>query len=396
MSHFFLRLASFVAGALALCGCGYYALCCYSAARFRREVLREKTAGPDKSTFAPPVSILKPLRGADREMYGSFRSHCLQDYPEYEIVFGVIEPDDPAIALVERLKREFPKRRIELVFCQQKLGANMKVSTLLQILREARFEHIVVNDSDIRVGTDYLREVMATLEGPRVGLATALYRGVPGRTLWSKLEGLGIETDFAAGVLSAKVVEGGISFGLGSTLAFTRETLHAIGGFEPLLDYLGDDYELGKRIADAGYKVALSPAIVETFVADYTFRGYWSHQLRWMRTVRTSRRGGYAGLVFTFGLPFAIAALVLSGAAWWSGWLLGLALVLRLVMAAQMAGAMADRKLKRYLWLIPLRDTMAVAVWVAGFLGNTIVWRDNEFRLRNGKLEPLSRPTARV
>lgn len=391
MLHLILKIAPLAAGVLALCGCGYYVLGLYSAWHFRRDALKQPTGEVAAETFAPPVSILKPLRGADREMYESFRSHCLQDYPEYEIIFGVSERDDPAIALVERLRLEFPARRIELVFCEKALGTNIKVSNLVQMLPHAGHDYLIVNDSDIRVAQDYLHDVIAPLEAKCVGLSTALYRGAPGRTLGSKLEALGISTDFAAGVLSARVVERGIRFGLGSTLAFKRQALEAIGGFESLLDYLGDDYELGKRIADAGYEVVLSQAVVETFIPDHGFSGYWSHQLRWMRTVRASRAGGYAGLVFTFGLPFAIAAVALSGASWWSGFLLGLALALRFGLAWQVAvGVVKDSSVSRLFWLIPLRDVLAVVVWVAGYFGDTIMWRGNEFQLKSGKLERVS------
>ena len=185
-------------------------------------------------------------------MYESFRSHCLQDYPEYEIIFGVSDADDPAIAFVERLKAEFPQIPIRLVFCLKNLGANTKVSNLAQMVTEAKYEHIVVNDSDIRVEAGYLRSVAAPLLDPKIGLVTCLYRGVASASLGSRLESLFISTDFSAGVLVARLLEGGIHFGLGSTLAFRRNDLASTGGFEALADYLADDYEIGRRIAALG------------------------------------------------------------------------------------------------------------------------------------------------
>ncbi|HET8667458.1 MAG TPA: bacteriohopanetetrol glucosamine biosynthesis glycosyltransferase HpnI [Terriglobales bacterium] len=386
-----LRVVQFVAGLLAFCGCGYYLLCIVSAYSFQRDSVRSKRAAAATPPFTPPVSILKPLRGTDRHMMECFRSHCRQDYPEYEIIFGVSEADDPAIALVEQLKREFPARRIELVFCTQKLGANVKVSNLVQMMAHAHHDHLIVNDSDILVGHDYLRRVIAPLASPRTGLVTALYRGADGTTIGSRLEALGIATEFAAGVLSARVVEGGVHFALGSTMAFTREALAAIGGFEPLLDYLADDYELGSRISRAGYEVVLSDTVVDTFLPDYDFGGYWTHQLRWMRSIKCSRGWGYSGLLFTFGLPFALLAVVAAHGALWSWLVLAGSAALRLAMAwATAVYVMHDNGRVRNFWLIPLRDVLAVAVWIAGYCSRTVVWRGDEFVLKDGKLAKTS------
>src|SRR5580700_9519700 len=283
----------------------YYVLCLWSAARFLREgKARHADARIAQLSFQPPVSILKPLKGTDPEIYESFRSHCLQDYPEYEIVFGVSDANDPAIQLVEQLKAEFPQRVITLMVCRENLGANTKVSNLAQMVREARHEYLIVNDSDIRVEPDYLRRVLAPLADPKVGLVTCLYCGIANATLGSRLESLGISTDFCAGVLVAQTVENGIRFGLGSTLAFRRRDLQAIGGFEAFSDYLADDYQIGIRIAELGLNVKLSDVVVETFLPHYTLRDFAEHQLRWARTVRDSRFWGYVGLGLTFGLPW--------------------------------------------------------------------------------------------
>lgn len=375
-----LMIASYVAVVLAACGCGYYVVCVWSARAFRK-------SRAEIGRFTPPVSILKPLRGADREMYECLRTHFLQDYPEYEVIFGVSEADDPAIQLVGRLKCEFPDRQIKVVFCREKLGTNVKVSNLVQMLPHARHEYLLVNDSDIRVGPDYLRRVIAPLASKPVGLVTALYRGEPARTFGSRLEALGISTDFAAGVLTARLVEGGIHFGLGSTLAFKREALVAIGGFAPLLDYLADDYELGFRIGKAEYQLVLAREVVDTFLPAYDFVGYWQHQLRWMRTIRCSRPGGYAGLLFTFGLPFGILAAVLSRGAAWSWVLLLVALATRFAMAYEVAiRALGQRSQLRDFGLIPIRDVLALVTWIGGYFGRTIMWRGERFRLKRGKL----------
>lgn len=309
-----------------IAGCGYYVLCLWSVRDFLRSA-RRKPAG-----FTPPVSILKPLKGTDPGIYESFRSHCLQDYPEYELVFGVSDPDDPAAGLVRRLQQEFPGRAIQLVVCPKVLGTNMKVGNLVQMLPHARYDYLIVNDSDIKVEPDYLRRVMASFADERVGMVTCLYRGVGGRTLGSKLESIGISTDFSAGVLAARCLEG-IHFALGSTLAFPRRALEAIGSFEPLVDYLADDFELGARIAAAGYEVRLSEVVVDHHLPDYSFHGFVQHQLRWARSTRDSRRWGYTGVVLTFGLPWAVLAALLSRGQPWSWVLLVTALLLRVAMA---------------------------------------------------------------
>jgi ceramide glucosyltransferase len=237
---------------------GYCVLCLWAGFRFASHRKRVTPAAND----LPPVSILKPLKGTDPEMYLSLRSHCVQDYPDYEIIFGISDPNDPALAIVEKLQREFPTRTINLVPCEQKLGAKGKVSSLAQMVHAANHDFLLVNDSDIRVGPDYLRTTMTELQEPYIGLVTCLYRGVPAHTIASRIESLGISTDFMAGVLAAWQLERGLQFGLGATLAFRRSDLEAIGGFEAFVDYLADDYELGRRIFERNRKIRLSQAPV--------------------------------------------------------------------------------------------------------------------------------------
>ncbi len=362
----------------------YYLVCLWSAAGF----LRERTLGKstDSANNLPPISILKPLKGTDPEIYESLRSHCLQDYPEYEIVFGASDPGDPAIASVRQLQREFPDRAIELVICEKMLGANVKVSNLAQMSAVARHAHLIVNDSDIRVERDYLRRVITPLSDPNVGLVTCLYRGAAQRTLGSRLEALGIATDFCPSVLAARQVEG-IHFGLGSTLAFRSAELEKIGGFTVLVDFLADDYELGKRIADLGMAVQLSDVVVETFLPAYSLREFFAHQLRWARGVRDSRGGGYAGLIVTFGLLWAVLAAIVSGGTPWAWGMLAGILAMRVAVALVVGGAvLGDRRVGKNLWMTPIRDLVAVAVWIASFAGHTVTWRGDRFRLRQGKL----------
>jgi ceramide glucosyltransferase len=384
MMHFILRIVQIVAVFGTVSSSIYYLLCLWSAAKFLRE---RKAARGAYAQSLPPVSILKPLKGTDPEIHESFRSHCLQDYPDYEIIFGVNDPNDPAIESVKALQREFPNRRIQLVVSPKILGANVKVSNLAQMLAEARYDHLIVNDSDIRVEPDYLRGVTRPLADSRVGMVTCLYRGVAGATLGSRLEALGISTDFCASILAARQVEGGIRFGLGSTLAFRRAELEKIGGFVSFVDYLADDYELGRRIAGLGLTVKLSDVVVETYLPAYRLREFFAHQLRWARGVRDARAGGYLGLVFTFGLLWALLALAASRAAFWAGIALAVTLFLRLSVALVVGRVvLGDRQIPKEAWLLPVRDLLAVGVWIVSLGGHTVTWRGDRFHLKDGKL----------
>jgi len=384
-------IPALVAAGFAVCGMGFYLLCLWSASRFQRD---GQTA---RSGVTPPVTILKPLRGVDPEMYESFRSHCRQDYPDYEIIFGVSEADDPAVQAVEQLIREFPRCKIRLLVCHEVLGNNRKTSNLVQMMAFARYDHILINDSDIFVTPDYLRRVMAPFARGRVGMVTCPYRGIAADTLGSKLESIGISTDFIAGVLAARQIEGGIHFALGSTLAMTRTALDAIGGLRPLVDYLADDFELGYRIAKAGYEVVLADIVVETHLPAYSFRGFFEHQMRWARSTRDSRRFGYVGLLLTFGLPWSIFAVLFAPLSWWSWTVLAAAVVLRAAVAIKVGvDIVHDRAIWRHLWLVPLRDLVAFWVWFASFADHTVHWRGEVFILKDGKIRPAHPRPERI
>ncbi len=375
---------------LTVMGIGFYLVAFWGAWSFQRTRWKKL---PD---YAPPVSILKPLKGLDPGMYESFASHCQQEYAgEYELIFGVSSLEDPSVPAVEQLQREFPRHSIRLVLCPQSLGPNGKVSSLIQMLPHARYGHILINDSDIKVSAHYLQRVMAQFQMPLrkrrpVGMVTVLYRGKAHKTLGSKMEALGIATDFISGVLTARALEGGIHFGLGSTLAVSPEALQAIGGLSSLVEYLADDYELGVRVARAGFEVALSSEVVETSVPAYNFQAFLQHQLRWCRSIRDSRKLGYIGLAFTFGLPWALFNIIASGFSPFSIWLFSLALLARISLAV-MAGVVVvgDYQVLRDLWLILFRDLAALGLWIWSFADNTISWRGEMFSLKDGKLMKL-------
>jgi len=373
-----------VASLLTVCGMAYGLLALLGAKAFQRNAKKRVASG-----FAPAVSILKPVKGVDPRMYAGFVSHCKQRYAgEVELLFGVRSLEDTAVAEVARLLVEHPEVSIRLVECPLSMGTNGKVSSLAQMLPHANFEHIVVNDSDIVVSQDYLANVMAPFGDDAIGLVTVPYIGLANGTLWSKLEALGISTDFMAGVLTARKLEGGIRFGLGSTLATTKTALAAIGGFESLVDQLADDYEMGARLAAAGYRVELVNEVVATTVPAYSLRGFCEHQLRWARGTRDSRRTGYIGLGVTYVLPWALAAVIASGGALWSITLLSVALLIRVSVALTVGvGVLRDGQVLRDILLLPLRDCFGLFFWAWSYADDTIVWRGERFRLKHGRLE---------
>lgn len=363
----------------------------WSARGFLRSSARRAAVGD----FTPGFSILKPLKGYDPGMDEAFASHCRQDYAgEYEILFGVSALDDPAVEAVRRLQAAFPERSIQLVHTPERLGLNGKVSNMAQLAAKARYDHLIVNDSDIHVSPRYLSRIAAGFSTPEkgrpVGLVTLPYRGLAHGTLGSKLEALGIATDFFPGVLTALKIDGAIRFGLGSTLAVSKPALDAVGGFMPFVNALADDYELGERIAAAGYAVLLGREVVATSVPAYDWKGFFAHQLRWARGVRDSRRAGYAGLLITYALPWAVFNCIANAFSLPSLALLSLALAARLAVALAVGvGILDDRQVLRDFWLLPLRDFAGLWIWIWSYAGNTVVWRGEEFVLKGGRLEKM-------
>jgi ceramide glucosyltransferase len=372
---------------LTLSGLAYLLLALWGARNFARSA-RTQTG------FAPDVTILKPVKGIDPRMYAGFVSHCHQNYAgRFELLFGVSSLSDPAVAEVERLKAEFPTIAIRLVECAERLGTSGKVSNLVQMIATGTYDFCVINDSDIAVSPDYLTRVMSGFADPTVGMVTAPYLGrtaTEGKalTMWAKLESLGISTDFMPGVFTARMLEGGLHFGLGSTLAMSRAALEKAGGFAPLVEYLADDYEMGARIAAAGYRVELCPVVVETSVPGYGLSGYWNHQMRWARSTRDSRKLGYIGLGITYVIPWAFATMVASGFALWSFTLMSIVILARVAVALSVGvGLLRDGQVLRDLWLLPLRDLTGIIFWAWSFAGDTVVWRGETFRLRDGRIE---------
>jgi ceramide glucosyltransferase len=343
------------------------------------QVLRK----PRPTGFAPPISILKPVRGLDPEMFDTLATQARQNYPEFEILFGVSDAADPAISVIERLRAEFPDLSIAL-----HVGAapaeNAKVGTLCNLADFARYPIWLVNDSDIGVTPEYLSQVVAPLESNEIGLVTCLYRAKAhyAPALW---ESFGIAVDFMPSTLVAPIV-GVREFGLGSTLCFRRDEFQAAGGFEALKDYIADDYQLARRIVQTGKDAYLSEYVVDTELGDSTWTRAFEHQLRWARTIKASKGAGFAGLPVTHAGIWALVALCVQA------WPAALALVAIRVIAALASGWMVIGLERNVLWslLAPVWDLYAFAVWAISYLSNEVRWRDRRLRImRDGRLEQI-------
>jgi ceramide glucosyltransferase len=367
----FLALAPFV----------YYLSAIVAALRFYRN-------SPGDKSFSPPVSILKPIRGLDRDTYENYASFCRQDYPEFEILFCVTDDNEPAIPIIENIIRDFPGRSVRLLVGSEPLGMSDKVNKMCRMAREARYDFLIVSDSDVRVEPEFLRAVAAPFADPQVGGVTCLYKGLTDGSFAAEVEALGNSSDFAPGVLVAWLL-GELDFMLGAVMATTKSQLAGIGGFESLVDHLSDDYELGNRIAANGYRVELSSHPVSVVYPRQTLSDAFRHQLRWNLTIRCSRPGGHLGLVFTQGLPWALVAAAIAPTKEIAAAYLAAYVILRIATAWQVGvSGMRDNLLRQKLWMLPLRDAFAFVIWVLSFFPQRIHWRGQEFYIRDKRLVP--------
>jgi ceramide glucosyltransferase len=366
----------------ALAAAAYYFLAIVAAFEWRR-------ARPAVS-FAPPVSVLKPVHGPDPRFYEAIRSHAEQDYPEFEILFGLSDPNDPALADIYRLQREFPSRRI-CVHMAPTSAPNAKVGVLAELARRARYPFLLVNDSDIVVEPGYLRAVVEPLADPKVGLVTCLYRA-EAESWASRVEALGIATEFAPSVLVARLL-GVADFALGSTMVMRAEALERFGGFQAISDYLADDYQLGHHIHEQGYRIEFAPVVVETDLGSESWRQTWRHQVRWSRTIRVSRPAGYYGYAATHATLWA--GLALAGGQWRVA---TVTMAVRMVAGIMVgSGILRDNKTARLFWMIPLRDLFGFAVWLGGVFGTHVDWRGRRLRLNpDGRIYEESGVTDKV
>ncbi len=370
-------LCLFMAG----CACVYHLLAIVAAWRFR-------TTPEPPADFTPPVSVFKPLHGLERDCHELLAAFCRQDYPLYEVLFGVADPDDPVVPVVRRLQQEFPDISIRLLIVDRRYGANKKVDSLDKMHREMRYDFLAISDGDMRVGPDYLRRIMAHFRDPEVGLVTCFYRAEPGGTLASIFEAIGITGEFHPSAMVARMIEG-VKFAFGSTMATRKVLLEAIGGF-PVMADASDDYEIGKRIAQLGKRVVISSYLVNTVLPADSWRTMVQRQFRWTCCTHASRPKGHTGLIFTYGLPFLLLAIVLAphSAVVWTfvlAWL-----------AARFASAwianrlvLHDPVLDRYLLLLPMRDLLTFGMWAASFFYRRATWRGEQIRLENGRMRAI-------
>jgi ceramide glucosyltransferase len=358
----------------------YYLFTLYAAWRLFREV-------PSGADTFPPVSIFKPLKGAPADLYAHLVSFCRLDYPAFQLLCGVRDPQDPAIAVVQRLRRDFPERDIVLVINPEVIGSNYKVSTLHHLLHEAKYDIFVITDSDVHVEPGYLRALIPPLADPTVGLVTCLYRGETPTPFPALLESLLINTVFASLVLVASQVEE-TTYAFGATIALKRHCLEQIGGFAALADYLADDYYLGHLVARAGYQVRIVPYVVETHPGVVTLGELFHHQLRWARTQRTCRASGYFGTLITYGTVWALFGLVTFWPSPLMRTLTFATLGLRLFSSATISRVFLKASLTlRALWLVPVTDMLSFLVWCASLRGNTVRWSEYTFRVQSdGKM----------
>ena len=364
----------------------YYLIALFSAWQF----FRSNRSIKGNSRFLPPVSNLKPIRGVDPDAYENFASFCRQDYPDYEILFCVGEEDDPAVPILEKLKRDFPNHKIRILFGAGGKGSNDKVVKLARLVREAEHEIVVISDSDVRAETDYLREVVAPLANPKVGAVTCFYVPIEENTLAENLQTVGMFSDFYAGIVVARQLDG-VKFALGPTIATTKTRLAGFGGYEAIQNQPADDLLVGRLIAEQGYEVELSHHAILT-VADYrSLSDLFHKRLRWVVVMRHMRPWGHLGLAFTQGLPWCVAAVAVQPSTAVALGYLGTYLLTRWLTTWMIGGWGLKQKLSwKKLTLIPLWDALAFVIWVTSFTRNSIRWRDGEYYIREGKLVPAS------
>lgn len=378
ISH--LTIINFLLFVLCLTALLFYCYAIYAAISFLKYPCSIAT------NFHPPVTILKPICGLDTDAYVNLASFCQQQYPIYQIIFSVRDSQDSSIATIKQIINDFPQVDIQLVISDRTIGTNLKISNLANAVNFAKYEYLVIADSDIRVSCDYLQRIIQPFQNKQVGVVTCLYRSVAQGWL-AALEAIGTATDFHAGVLVSNQLEG-IKFAFGSTIVIRKQVLAEIGGFEAIADYLADDFQLGYLPAKAGYKVLLCDYIVEHVLSSSSLIESIHRQIRWSRCTRISRPWGYTGLIFTYGTISSLLLLIITAGSSFSWLVAYLTWMLRLSMGWVVGvKLLQDQTTRKYLWLIPVWDFFDFLIWCYCFFGSTITWRGRKLKLtKTGKL----------
>ena len=363
----------------------YYTIAIVSSFRFFQGAAAK---ADETSSFEPPASILKPVRGLDPDAYENFASFCRQDYPDYEILFCIGDTSDPAFPLLEQLVREFPERRIRILIGSGRAAANDKVAKLVRLVDEASHEYLVISDSDVRVQPNYLRSIIAPLANPQIGAVTCFYVPTEHTSWIQRLQDLGMLSDFYPGILVAKQLDG-VKFALGPTIGTTRARLQAFGGYASLENRPADDLLVGRLIAGQGYEVELLAYAIST-VPDYqSLRELFEKRLRWITVMRQMRPWGHFGLIFTFGLPWALLAVAVHPTFAIAASYLGGYLAFRAILTALVGvRGLKQRGVWGKMWLIPVWDSLACLIWLVSFTRKSIRWRGHNYLIRDGELVP--------
>lgn len=364
---------------------GYLILLLMATSQFR--IRSRQQAALRGVQLMPGATMMKPLCGMEPRLEENLASFFTQDYPTFEILFGTRDVSDPALEVVRRLRARYPHVPVKIVFSGEPDKPNAKVCTLREMFDKASHEYVVISDSDVRVGKDYLSRVVAPLLDDKNGLVMCLYRGVPTGGFWAGLEALGMSVEMTAGVVAAASI-GEVDFALGPTMATRRKVVASIGGIGVLADYCADDYVLGNLVAKSGRKVVISENVIDHYVVNRSFKSSMRHQRRWMMSTRFSIPVGHAISVLGFAVPFGVLAAV---AGFWSGHtvlgaeLLGWTLMNRMIMSVAVGWCVVrDRRALDYCWLYPLRDLMGFGFWLASYAGNIVEWRGQKYRLARG------------
>jgi ceramide glucosyltransferase len=374
----------------------YLALSLVATVRYlRRARAARAAANATPASSLPPVTIFKPVHGMEEQLAADLESFFQQDYPDYEVIFGVRDMDNPAARIAEEVRARYPHVPSRVIVSGPPEWPNAKVFSLDKMIAASSRNYFIISDSDVRVAPDFLRNTIPPLLDPKVGLVTCMYRGIPASDFWSWLEALGLSVEMTSGVMVADMMEG-MRFALGPAMAVRRDAIDAIGGIVAVADYYSDDFELGNRIWAKDYKVVLSHHIVFNVLTSRSPLRTLGDQLRWMKSTRYSRPAGHAGTGLTYAMPFGILGLI---GAWLLGYpvlgveLFALACLNRMIQSAVVGWSVArDPRAIGLCWLYPLRDFLGFVAWAISYTSRDFYWRGEMYRFgKGGRIAPLER-----